>query len=120
MPRTKSVVAGVVRTLNVTVADVLYAYAVTGSAFATLMVLARRAAPGVFVRCVFHGKGDTTALGQPLDRTEADTGGRLHRGLHPSIRRQCPGSSTSTSYGGDMRGCYLAVRVVSAAWHSSL
>src|SRR5258708_37177378 len=45
MPRTKSVVAGVVRTLNVTIAEVLYAYARTGMAFATLMVLARRAAP---------------------------------------------------------------------------
>jgi hypothetical protein len=54
--RTKSVVAGAVRTLNLTVADALYAYAVTGSAFSTLMVLA---APHleVFVRCIFHGKG---------------------------------------------------------------
>jgi len=53
---TNSVVAGAVRSLNLTVADALYAYAVTGSAFATLMVLA---APHleVFVRCVFHGKG---------------------------------------------------------------
>jgi hypothetical protein len=54
--RTNSVVAGAVRSLNLTVADALYAYAVTGSAFATLMVLA---APHleVFVRCVFHAKG---------------------------------------------------------------
>ena len=54
--RAKSVVAGVVRTLNLTVADALYAYAVTGSAFATLMVIA---APHleVFLRCIFHGKG---------------------------------------------------------------
>jgi len=54
--RTNSVVAGAVRSLNLTVADALYAYAVTGSAFATLMVLA---APHleVFVRCVFYGKG---------------------------------------------------------------
>jgi hypothetical protein len=45
-----------VRTLNLTVTDALYAYAVTGSAFATLLVLA---APHleVFVRCIFHGKG---------------------------------------------------------------
>ena len=54
--RTKSAVAGAVRTLNLTVADALYAYAVTGSAFATLSVLA---APHleVFVRCIFHAKG---------------------------------------------------------------
>jgi hypothetical protein len=54
--RAKSVVAGTVRTLNLTVADALYAYAVTGSAFATLVVLA---APQfeVLVRCIFHGKG---------------------------------------------------------------
>jgi hypothetical protein len=54
--RTNSVAAGAVRSLNLTVADALYAYAVTGSAFATLMVLA---APHleVFVRCVFHAKG---------------------------------------------------------------
>ena len=53
---TKSFVAGAVRTLNLTVADALYAYAVTGSAFATLVVLA---APHVevFMRCIFHGKG---------------------------------------------------------------
>ena len=52
----KSIVAGAVRTLNLTVADALYAYAVTGSAFATLMLLA---APHLelFVRCIFHGKG---------------------------------------------------------------
>jgi hypothetical protein len=54
--RAKGVVAGAVRTLNLTVADALYAYAVTGSAFATLLALA---APHleVFVRCIFHGKG---------------------------------------------------------------
>jgi hypothetical protein len=53
---TKSVVVGAVRMLNLTIADALYAYAVTGSAFATVMVLA---APHleVFVRCIFHGKG---------------------------------------------------------------
>jgi hypothetical protein len=36
--------------------DALYAYAVTGSAFATLTALA---APhsDVFLRCLFHGKG---------------------------------------------------------------
>jgi hypothetical protein len=54
--RAKSVVAGAVRMLNLTVADALYAYAVTGSAFATVMVLA---APHleVFMRCLYHGKG---------------------------------------------------------------
>jgi hypothetical protein len=36
--RTKTLAAGAVRTLNLTLADALYAYAVTGSAFATLMV----------------------------------------------------------------------------------
>jgi hypothetical protein len=41
--------------LNLTIADALYAYAVTGSAFATVMVLA--APLEVFVRCIFHGKG---------------------------------------------------------------
>ncbi|WP_426435486.1 hypothetical protein [Bradyrhizobium genosp. P] len=55
-PRTKRLIAGAVRTLNLTIADALYAYAVTGSAFATLMVLA---APHleVLVRCIFHGRG---------------------------------------------------------------
>jgi hypothetical protein len=54
--RAKGVVAGAVRMLNLTVADALYAYAVTGSAFATVTVLA---APHleVFVRCIFQGKG---------------------------------------------------------------
>ena len=54
--RTQSVVAGAVRMLNLTVADALYAYAVTGSAFATVMVFA---APHLemFVRCIFHEKG---------------------------------------------------------------
>jgi hypothetical protein len=48
--------AGAVRTLKLAVADALYAYGVTGSAFATLSVLA---APHLeaFVRCFFHGKG---------------------------------------------------------------
>jgi len=54
--RTKARAAGAVRTLNLTVADALYAYAVTGSAFATLMLLAAPH-PEVFLRCVFHGKG---------------------------------------------------------------
>jgi hypothetical protein len=54
--RTQSVVAGAVRMVNVTVADALYAYALTGSAFATVMMLA---APHLemFARCLFHGKG---------------------------------------------------------------
>jgi hypothetical protein len=45
-----------VQTLSVATADTLYAYALTGSAFSTLMLLA---APHleVFVRCIFHGKG---------------------------------------------------------------
>ena len=53
--RANRVVAGAIRMLNLTVADALYAYAVTGSAFATLMALA---APhlDVFLRCLFHGK----------------------------------------------------------------
>jgi hypothetical protein len=53
---TKTLAAGAVRTLNLTLADALYAYAVTGSAFATLMLLV---APHleVFLRCLFHGKG---------------------------------------------------------------
>ena len=54
--RANGVVAGAVRMLDLTVADALYAYAMTGSAFATVMVLA---APHleVFVRCMFHRKG---------------------------------------------------------------
>ena len=54
--RTKSVVTGAIRTLNLTVADALYAYAVTGSAFATLMLLVA-AHLEIFLRCLFHGKG---------------------------------------------------------------
>ena len=54
--RRESVVARAVRTLNLTIADALYAYAATGGAFASLVVLA---APHVevFMRCIFHGKG---------------------------------------------------------------
>jgi hypothetical protein len=54
--RAKSVVAGAVRALHLTAADALYAYAVTGSAFATVAVLA---APHLelSLRCLFHGKG---------------------------------------------------------------
>jgi hypothetical protein len=54
--RTKTLAAGAVRTLKLSLADPLYAYAVTGSAFATLMVLV---APHleIFLRCHFHGKG---------------------------------------------------------------
>jgi hypothetical protein len=54
--RTQSVVAVAVRLVNLTVANALYAYAVTGSAFATVMMLP---APHleVFARCLFHGKG---------------------------------------------------------------
>ena len=54
--RTEAAVAGAVRTLKLTVADALYAYGVTGSAFATLSVLA---APHleVCVGCFFDGTG---------------------------------------------------------------
>ena len=50
------VAACTVRTLNLAVADALFAYALTGSTFATLTVLA---APhlDVVLRCIFHGKG---------------------------------------------------------------
>jgi len=55
-PRARALVARAVQALSVATADALYAYAVTGSAFATLMALA---APhlDVFLRCLFHGKG---------------------------------------------------------------
>jgi len=55
-PRARALVARAVQTLSATTADALYAYAVTGSAFATLMALA---APhlDVFLRCLNHGKG---------------------------------------------------------------
>jgi hypothetical protein len=54
--RTVVAVAGAVRVLKLTLSDALYAYAVTGSTFATLLVLT---APHLelFVRCIFHGKG---------------------------------------------------------------
>jgi hypothetical protein len=54
--RNEAALAGAVRAIKLTVADALYAYAVTGSAFATVMALA---APHleVFMRCFFHGKG---------------------------------------------------------------
>jgi hypothetical protein len=55
-PRTRAVAARAVQALSAATADALYAYDVTGSAFATLMALA---APhvDVFLRCLFHGKG---------------------------------------------------------------
>jgi hypothetical protein len=48
--------AGAVRTLSATAANALYTYAVTGSAFATIVVLA---GPNLdfLLRCVAHGKG---------------------------------------------------------------
>ena len=54
--RTQGVVAGALRMVNLTVDDALYAYAVTGSAFATVMMLA---APHleIFARCLFQVKG---------------------------------------------------------------
>jgi hypothetical protein len=54
--RAKSAVAGAVRTLNLAVADALYAYAVTGSAFATLLMLTMPHLE-LFARCILHGKG---------------------------------------------------------------
>ena len=54
--RSEAVVTGAARTLKLTVADALYAYAMTGSAFATLLVLATPHLE-VFMRCLFHGKG---------------------------------------------------------------
>jgi hypothetical protein len=55
-PRARALAARAVRALSVATADALYAYAVTGSALATLMALV---APhlDVFLRCLFHGKG---------------------------------------------------------------
>ena len=44
------------RTVHLTVADALFAYASTGSAFATVMVLAA-AHLEMFLRCIFHGRG---------------------------------------------------------------
>jgi hypothetical protein len=54
--RTKTLTAGAVRAFKLTLADAVYAYAVTGSAFATLTMLV---APHLemFLRCLFHGKG---------------------------------------------------------------
>jgi hypothetical protein len=51
-----SPLAGAVRTLSATAADALYTYAVTGSAFATIVVLA---GPHLdfLLSCVAHGKG---------------------------------------------------------------
>jgi hypothetical protein len=54
--RTKRVVAGAVRMLNLTVADALYAYAVTGGTFATVLMNAA-AHLEVLVRSIFHGNG---------------------------------------------------------------
>jgi hypothetical protein len=55
-PRTRALAARAVQALSVATADALFAYAVTGSAFATLIALA---APhlDVFLRCLLHGKG---------------------------------------------------------------
>lgn len=55
-PRTRALAARAVQALSAATADALYAYAVTGSAFATLMALA---APhlDVLLRCFFHGRG---------------------------------------------------------------
>jgi hypothetical protein len=55
-PRARVLVVRAVQALDAATADALHAYALTGSAFSTLMLLA---APHleVFVRCIFHGKG---------------------------------------------------------------
>jgi hypothetical protein len=55
-PRKRAFAARAVQALSAATADALYVYAVTGSAFATVMALF---APhlDVFLRCLFHGKG---------------------------------------------------------------
>jgi hypothetical protein len=55
-PRARAFAVRAVRALNATTADSLYAYAVTGSIFATLFVLASPHLE-VFMRYLFHGKG---------------------------------------------------------------
>jgi hypothetical protein len=54
-PRTRALTARAVQTLSAATADALFAHAVTGSAFATVMALV---APhlDVFLRCLFHAK----------------------------------------------------------------
>jgi hypothetical protein len=56
MTRAKAVVLETVQTLSGTARDVLFAYAMTGSAVASLAIIA---APHLemLLRCVFHGRG---------------------------------------------------------------
>jgi hypothetical protein len=54
--RAKAVALETVQTLSVTARDVLFAYAMTGSAVASLATIA---APHLemLLRCIFHGRG---------------------------------------------------------------
>ncbi|MCP3462912.1 hypothetical protein [Bradyrhizobium sp. CCGUVB23] len=56
MTRAKAVALQVVQTLNGTARDALLAYAMTGSAVASLAIIA---APHLemMLRCIFHGRG---------------------------------------------------------------
>lgn len=56
MARARAAVLGVAETLSGTARDALLAYAVTGSAVASIVVVA---APHleVMLRCIFHGRG---------------------------------------------------------------
>jgi hypothetical protein len=56
MTRAKAVALETVQTLSATARDVLFAYAVTGSAVASLAMIT---APHLemLLRCVFHGRG---------------------------------------------------------------
>ena len=56
MTRAKAVALETVQTLSATARDVLFAYAVTGSAVASLAIIT---APHLemLLRCVFHGRG---------------------------------------------------------------
>jgi hypothetical protein len=56
MARARAAVLGVAETLSGTARDALLAYAVTGSAVASIVVAA---APHleVMLRCIFHGRG---------------------------------------------------------------
>ena len=56
MTRAKAVALQAIQTLSGTARDVLFAYAMTGSAVASLAIIA---APHLemLLRCVFHGRG---------------------------------------------------------------
>ena len=53
---TKAVAFETIQTLSATARDILFAYAMTGSAVASLAIIA---APHLemFLRCIFHGRG---------------------------------------------------------------